>query len=91
MSEQKNPTTAFIIVKDADGFYTALTDLTVDINPDNTATLQDVKIACIEILNSINQQEVIASVMSQLLKPTPAATEEEPVEEANVVTEEASE
>jgi hypothetical protein len=91
MSEAKEAVTAFIIVKDDKGFYTAITDLATEINIEDVATLQDIKTACTEILDSINQQTIAASVVSQLIQLNRPAQSEEAVEEATVVTDEATE
>ena len=89
----KEAVTAFLVVKDESGFYTALTNLDTKVNVQGVATLQDIKAACFEIIDSINQQTIAAAVVSKLVQlnnPQPEAPVSEPVDEAEVVSEGAS-
>jgi 2-keto-3-deoxy-L-rhamnonate aldolase RhmA len=78
MSEPLKVETAFIMVKGEDGVYTAFTDLTMPIEVNNQPTRQDIKTACVEILDSIRRDDITLSIINQL-----AQNPLDSIEEAN--------
>lgn len=77
-------TTAFLVVRDKDGFFSALTDLTTDVALERPATIQDIKFACYELLEAITQNSVSNAVMAKLAEigqSAPQTGEDSPVKE----------
>jgi hypothetical protein len=64
--------TAFLVYKDESGAFTAVTDIEVDADQDRQATRQDVKLACISLLETINQQDIAQIVTEAIKSLTPA-------------------
>lgn len=68
--------TAFIMVKDVNGTYTAFTDVTIPLEIANTPTRQDIKTACLEILDSIRRDDIVMSIMAQIAQKPQDSIEE---------------
>ena len=58
--------TAVLIIKEPDGSFKAMNDLTVELELDYTATRQDIKTACQEVLDAINRDAVSETVLAKL-------------------------
>jgi hypothetical protein len=82
MSEKKLET-AFLVYKDVDGDYTAVTDVLDATDKERQATLQDVKAACFALLDTIRQQEISQKVVEALKAlQTPTDTTSSSIREA---------
>lgn len=63
--------TAFLVYKDENGAFTAVTDIEVDVAQERQATRQDVKLACISLLETISQQDMAQIVTEAIKSLTP--------------------
>jgi biotin-(acetyl-CoA carboxylase) ligase len=70
--------TAFIIVKSAEGSYTAYTNLGINVEAAKVATIDDIRQGCQSLYESINREVVVQTVLARL-----APKSEEEVEEVN--------
>lgn len=60
--------TVFLVVKDKNGLFRALTDVTTKINADRSASLLDIRNACRDIASSIQTHETAQVVVALLNK-----------------------
>lgn len=60
--------TVFLVVKDKNGLFRALTDVTTKINADRSASLIDIRNACRDIASSIQTHETAQVVVALLNK-----------------------
>jgi hypothetical protein len=79
---------AIILIHEHDGTVRALTDINVPLELDTSATRNDIKTACIEILDAIRRDDIIMGLISTMQPPQGASDfsyVEPQVEEAEVV------
>jgi hypothetical protein len=60
--------TVFLVVKDKNGLFRALTDVTTKINAERSASLLDIRNACRDIASSIQTHETAQVVVALLNK-----------------------
>lgn len=71
MTEEKpDADTAFIVIKKHDGSYVATTRLDVAISVERTATKQDIKYACNDLLDAAFKDEISDIIVDKLTKST---------------------
>jgi hypothetical protein len=75
MSNGPKVETAFLVYKEVNGGYVAVTDIEVDATQDRKATKQDVKMACMDLLDAIKTQAMIEALKSATPIPeTPSSS-----------------
>lgn len=60
--------TVFLVVKDKNGLFRALTDVSTKISADRTANLIDIRNACRDIASSIQVHETAQVVVAAIMK-----------------------
>lgn len=64
--EKMKGITAFIVVQGEGGNYFAINDLTVDLDVERRASLQDMKLACEEIKEAIVRNDIVTALKAAL-------------------------
>jgi hypothetical protein len=58
--------TAFIVLRNKEGFWQATTDLTTPFDAERTANATDIRIGCSEMITVVNHNELLNSILSTL-------------------------
>jgi len=73
--EQSDAETAFIVIKRFDGSFVATTRLDVAISVERTATKQDIKYACNDLLEAAFKDELSDTIVDKLTKSSPSESQ----------------